>query len=172
MRRHLISMWDITELFGLKENIKSIQTNPLLWAGCPPPRQAAQGPSNPALSTSRDGAPTALWAAVPRPPCPLSKEFSEKCWNCGNGTPVQVWRSRNGVSDSFSGRYWELPWKKWVYWAFSHLFHMYLGASLSQMTTGRSSYFFTCLISDTSCTIPMDLCYEHIKHHKILKALK
>ena len=37
------------------------------WAGCPPPAQAAQGPSNLGLDTSRDGALTALWAAVPGP---------------------------------------------------------------------------------------------------------
>jgi len=39
----------------------------------PPYDEAA--PSNLALSTSRDGAPTALWAAVPVPHHPLSKEF-------------------------------------------------------------------------------------------------
>jgi len=33
--------------------------------GCLPPAQAAQGPSNLALSASRDGAPQLLWAAVP-----------------------------------------------------------------------------------------------------------
>ena len=32
-------------------------------------------PSNLALSSSRDGASTALWAAVPVPYHPLSKEF-------------------------------------------------------------------------------------------------
>ena len=35
--------------------------------GCPPPAQAAHGPSNLAWSTSRDGAPQLLWAAVPGP---------------------------------------------------------------------------------------------------------
>lgn len=49
---------------------------------------------------------------------------------------------------------------------------MFSGASLSQKTIEKLSYFFACLISDTSCMIPMNLCYEHIKHHKILKALK
>jgi len=34
-----------------------------------------RAPSNLTLSTSRDGAPTALWAAVPVPHHPLSKEF-------------------------------------------------------------------------------------------------
>jgi len=42
--------------------------------GCPPPAQAAQGPSNLALSASRDGASTALWAAVPVPHRPLGQE--------------------------------------------------------------------------------------------------
>lgn len=39
---------------------------PLLWVGCPPPAQAARDPSNMALSTSRDGVPTALWAPYAR----------------------------------------------------------------------------------------------------------
>jgi len=34
-----------------------------------------RAPSNPALSASRDGAPQLLWAAVPGPHYPLSKEF-------------------------------------------------------------------------------------------------
>jgi len=36
---------------------------PLPWAGCPPPAHAAQGPSV-VLSTSRDGAPTALGSSA------------------------------------------------------------------------------------------------------------
>ena len=34
-----------------------------------------RAPSSLPLSTCRDGAPTALWAAVPAPHFPLSKEF-------------------------------------------------------------------------------------------------
>jgi len=34
-----------------------------------------RAPSSPALSASRDGAPQLLWAAVPEPHRPLSKEF-------------------------------------------------------------------------------------------------
>jgi len=49
---------------------------------------------------------------------------------------------------------------------------MYYGASLSWMTTGRSSYVFTCLTTDICCMISMDLCYEHLKHNKIQRALK
>jgi len=33
-----------------------IELHPLPWAGCPPPDQAAQCPTNVALGTSRDGA--------------------------------------------------------------------------------------------------------------------
>jgi len=46
-------------------------------------------PSSLALSASRDGAPTALWAAVPGPHCPLSEKFpilsgqsSSAVWIC------------------------------------------------------------------------------------------
>ena len=42
--------------------------------GCPPRAQLPMVPSNLALSTSRDGAPQLLWAAVPGPHCPLSKK--------------------------------------------------------------------------------------------------
>jgi len=34
-----------------------------------------RAPSNLALNASRDGAPTALWTAVPGPHCPLSNEL-------------------------------------------------------------------------------------------------
>ena len=41
---------------GLEGTLKPTQPQPLHWAGCPPPAQAAQGPSM-AMGTSRDGAP-------------------------------------------------------------------------------------------------------------------
>jgi len=47
----------IIEWFGLEGTLKPIQFWPLPCAGCPPPAKAAQGPSNLALSTFRDGAP-------------------------------------------------------------------------------------------------------------------
>ena len=43
--------------------------------GCHPPAQLPRAPSNLALNASRDGAPQLLWAAVPVPHCPLSREF-------------------------------------------------------------------------------------------------
>jgi len=67
---------NIIEWLRLEGTFNCIQPQPLPWAGCPPPAQAAQGPSNLALGTSRDGAPTALWAAVPGPHHPLSEKFS------------------------------------------------------------------------------------------------
>ena len=42
-----------TEWLGLVKTSRFMKP----WAGCHPPAQAAQGPSNLALSTSRDGAP-------------------------------------------------------------------------------------------------------------------
>ena len=65
----------ITEWFGLEGALKPIQFQLTAMGWLSPPAQAAQGPSNLALSTSRDGAPTALWAEVPGPHCPLGKEF-------------------------------------------------------------------------------------------------
>ena len=43
--------------------------------GSLPPVQLPRAPSNLALSTSRDGAPQLLWAAVPAPHHPLSEKF-------------------------------------------------------------------------------------------------
>jgi len=40
-----------------------------------PTAEAAQGTTSLALSTSGDGNPQLLWAAVPAPQCPLSREF-------------------------------------------------------------------------------------------------
>jgi len=57
---------NITEWFGLEGISKPIQP----WAAHLP-----RAPSNLAWSTSRDGAPQLLWAAVPGPHGPLSKEF-------------------------------------------------------------------------------------------------
>ena len=39
----------ITEWFGLEGTLKTIPFNPLLWAGCHPPDQAAQNPIQPGL---------------------------------------------------------------------------------------------------------------------------
>ena len=44
------------EWFELEGTLKPPQPQPLPWAGCPPPAQAAQGSSNLALGTSRGGA--------------------------------------------------------------------------------------------------------------------
>jgi len=66
---------EIVEGLGLEGTLKPTQPQLLPWADCPPSAQAAQGPSNLALSTSRDEAPTAFWAAVPGPHHPLCKEF-------------------------------------------------------------------------------------------------
>ena len=57
----------------LEETLKPTQSQPLLWAGCPPQRHAAQGPISLGLGTSKDGMLTLLWAAVPGPQRPLSK---------------------------------------------------------------------------------------------------
>jgi len=51
---------------GLEDTFETIQRP---RAVLPPPAQAAQSPSSLALSTSRDGALTALWAAVSGPHC-------------------------------------------------------------------------------------------------------
>jgi len=47
---------EIVEGLGLEGTLKPTQPQLLPWADCPPSAQAAQGPSNLALSTSRDGA--------------------------------------------------------------------------------------------------------------------
>ena len=49
-------------LVGIDLKAHQVPTPAVGWV--PPPAQAAQGPSM-ALGTSRDGAPTALWAAAP-----------------------------------------------------------------------------------------------------------
>ena len=53
---------------GRKGSQSPPSPTPCRGQGCPPPAQAAQGPSNLALSASRDGAPQLLWAAVLAPP--------------------------------------------------------------------------------------------------------
>jgi len=63
------------EWLRLEGTPEIIELHPQPWAGLPQTSSAAQGPSNLALNASRDGAPTALWAAVPAPHCPLSKEL-------------------------------------------------------------------------------------------------
>ena len=43
-------------MVGLEGTLKIIDLQPLLWACCPPPDQAAQGSSSLASTTSRYGA--------------------------------------------------------------------------------------------------------------------
>jgi len=64
----------ITEWLGLEGISKPIQFHPLPWLGTHQLR-LPRVPSNVALSTSRDGAPQLLWAAIPAPHRPLSEEF-------------------------------------------------------------------------------------------------
>ena len=62
----------IIEWHGLEGTLKITQFQPPCHGqGCPPPVQLPRAPSNLALSTSRDGAPQLLWAAVPVPHRPL-----------------------------------------------------------------------------------------------------
>ena len=56
----------------------SLSSTPLPWAGCHPQTGLPRAPSNPALSNCRDGAPTALRAAVPGPHHPLNKILPPK----------------------------------------------------------------------------------------------
>ena len=49
---------------------------PAMGRAAPQQLRLPRAPSNLALSASRDGASQLLWAAVPAPHCPLSKEFS------------------------------------------------------------------------------------------------
>jgi len=58
----------ITQQRGLEATLKTTQPQPLLWAGCPPPDQAAQGAMQPSLGHLRDGAPTHLTTLL-RPVC-------------------------------------------------------------------------------------------------------
>lgn len=58
----------IIEQRGLEATLKTTQLQPLLWAGCPPPDQAAQGAMQPSLGHLRDGAPTHLTTLL-RPVC-------------------------------------------------------------------------------------------------------
>ena len=48
---------------------------PAMGRAAPPQLRLPRVPSNLAMSASRDGAPQLLWAAVPAPHCPLSKEL-------------------------------------------------------------------------------------------------
>jgi len=79
----------ITEWLQLEETLKIIQSQPAAMGWVPPPAQDVQAPSSLALGTSRDGAPTALWAAVPGPHCPLIKTFVPRVflshWVSGSG---------------------------------------------------------------------------------------
>ena len=63
----------------------SSSSNPLPRAGCPYQLRMPNVPSNQALGTSRDGAPTAFWAAVPVPHHPqnliASKIKQGRCWD-------------------------------------------------------------------------------------------
>ena len=65
----------IIEWLRLEGTLKFIQFQPLPWQGCPHQLRLPRAPSNPALSTFRDGAAQLLRAAVPGPHCPLSGKF-------------------------------------------------------------------------------------------------
>jgi len=61
--------------FGLEGTLKPTQRKPLAVGRAATHRiRLPRAASNLALSTSRDGAPQLLWAAVPGPHCPLSEE--------------------------------------------------------------------------------------------------
>ena len=66
---------------------------PRCGQSCCPPAQAAQSPSNLALSTSRDGAPTALWAAWPG---------QWRSWGTSTTLQMFIWKcgARNFTSGS------------------------------------------------------------------------
>ena len=66
----------IIERLGLEGTLNIIQSQPPAMGRVTTHQLTlCRAPSNPALSTPRDGAPTALWAAVPVPQRPLSKKF-------------------------------------------------------------------------------------------------
>jgi len=54
----------ITKWFGLEGTLKPIQSQSLLWAGCPPADQAARAPCSLALKVSKDGASTASLSSL------------------------------------------------------------------------------------------------------------
>ena len=63
----------IIEGFGLEGTLKPIQFQPLPWAGCSSPGQAAQSPIPPGPERLQEH--PQLWAALPGPHRPLGKEF-------------------------------------------------------------------------------------------------
>jgi len=74
----------IIEWLELEGALEITQFQPLLCAGCPHQLRLLRVPSNPVLSTTRDGASTLLWAAVPVPHNPLSmyqyaSDYFSKC---------------------------------------------------------------------------------------------
>jgi len=65
----------VAEWFGLEWTLKPIQfLPPSVCRYTSHQIKLIGAPTNPTLSTSRDGTPTALWVAVPVPHHPLSKE--------------------------------------------------------------------------------------------------
>ena len=64
------------EWLGLEGTLKTIQFQPPAMGRIATHQiRLPRAPSSLALSTSKDGAPTALWAAVPGPHHPLSEEL-------------------------------------------------------------------------------------------------
>ena len=61
----------ITEWLAFGGTLKPTNPNPCRGLAAPHQLRLPRAPSNPALSASRDGTPTALWAAVPGPHCPV-----------------------------------------------------------------------------------------------------
>jgi len=72
-----IKSWNHRIIEWLREGILKILQFQFSSVPTPAPHQLRlpRAPSNLALSTSRDGVPQLLWAAVPAPHCPLSKKF-------------------------------------------------------------------------------------------------
>jgi len=66
----------IKDSFGLGGILKPTQPQPCAMGRAAPHQLGLpRAPSNLALSTSRDGAPQLLWAAVPGPHHPLGNKF-------------------------------------------------------------------------------------------------
>jgi len=64
--------------------LQPTESQPLPWAGCPHQLRLPRASSHLALSTSRDGVPTALWAAVSVPVAVVSSSTStpKACAEC------------------------------------------------------------------------------------------
>ena len=96
MRRHLISMWDITELFGLKGALKDHLVHPAMGGGIPP-RLPKGHPTQPWTPPGMRH-PHLLWAACvsapPSSPCRIPS------W-CLNLPTFSLKSSPNVLSEQF-----------------------------------------------------------------------